>query len=415
MMREEGLRSCYAARNATKEPSFAIAPADDEPVHVGFMDTSPRPNVNSMLRVAALCNSSSRVQFHAILKNPVNVPGFRITPLRLSGSASCLHQGLSNHSWGHGPDFLVKPLLHFVVPHDVKRLILLDCDTVPVRDVRELWEEFKLFCGAVIGVVREQSMLYQRSMHLVGYNGGVQLLDLQAMRASALYSEALDKAANSFHWRRHGWHKGGWLGDQTLYSFYAADYPSLIRTLPCEWNRQLGSDFYVRNRHADGYLPGTPGVNPDHYSFGFTNATVHTCPRRCGVLHANLAQLKCIARLMHANPSCKTWAAVQRALVNGSAHSVEDLLIGKCPIMSGEKRVLLGLTLIRYFSSCCVPAYRGPLRPPEGPTGTSVVVREVRRVRAREIKDSVRRARQHSIRRGSVHGHDALSLDPCKS
>ena len=43
---------------------------------------------------------------------------------------------------------------------------------------------------------------------------------------------------------------------------------------------------------------------------------VHSCPRRCGVLHANLGPLKCIARFMHANPSCTTWAAFRRALAS---------------------------------------------------------------------------------------------------
>ena len=258
-----------------------------------MIDTTTHPNLHSMQRIAALCNTSLRLRFYAILRQSTTLPNFHVIRLQLNSSvARCLHAGLASRSWGHGPEFLYKPLLHYVMPESVRRLIILDCDTVPLRDLRGLFEHFRHFAGSVLGVVNEQSMLYQRSIGVVGKNGGVQLLDLQAMRASALYRTALDRAATDRTWRPQGWLKGGWLGDQTLYSLLAADYPSLIYTLPCEFNRQLGSDFLQMNRHADGYVPGDPSVPADHHRFGFTNATVHTCPRRCAILHANYYPLK---------------------------------------------------------------------------------------------------------------------------
>lgn len=370
------------------------------------MDTSARPNCNSMLRVAAMLNTTPRIRFHAILNHslpPCELPGFRFTRLTLPAEAQCLHKALSRRSWGHGPAFLYKPLLHYVMPRTVRRLILLDNDCVPLRDIRELFDEFRRFAGRLIGVANEQSMLYQRSVGLQGKNGGVQLLDLNGMRQSAVYRTALDEAAHGRDGRGKAWAKGAWLGDQTLYTILGADLPSLVYTLPCEWNRQLGSDFLVMNRHADGFkdrdrilrAPASQrhfsDVRPDGHMMGFTNATVHTCLGRCGLLHANLFELKCIARMMHANPSCATWHALQLALINGSSHSVHDLLIGNCPKLFGnryesvdQRRRYLGHVLQRFFPDCCLEAYRGPLRPPETPAGSRLVTAGVLRVRRRE-------------------------------
>ena len=68
---------------------------------------------------------------------------------------------------------------------------------------------------AVVGAVPEQSLIYQRSSggRLRGFNGGVQLLRLDRMRAERSYDQWLDYVASGRDGRRLGY-----LGDQTLYT-----------------------------------------------------------------------------------------------------------------------------------------------------------------------------------------------------
>jgi hypothetical protein len=60
-----------------------------------------------------------------------------------------------------------------------------------LRPIAELWNLFRRFGGAVLGVANEQTNMYQRASGWteVGKNGGVQLLDLHAMRASTEYNQ----------------------------------------------------------------------------------------------------------------------------------------------------------------------------------------------------------------------------------
>ena len=128
-----------------------------------------------MIRAAALVNSS-RVRFHALLSYPRPVPGMRVAPLAVQGPAACLYRNLCRQAHGPGRQYLYKPLLHWVLAADVRRVIVLDTDVVVLRDISELWAEFGRFGDAMIGVANEQSNLY--SGDAIGKNGGVQLLDL---------------------------------------------------------------------------------------------------------------------------------------------------------------------------------------------------------------------------------------------
>ena len=286
-----------------------LAPTtDDGLMHVAFYDTRKKANIAGMLRASRLINGSG-VRLHALLAHPQAVPGMEVTQLHLPPRAKCIHGNLCRLSHGPGPQYLYKPLLHWVLPVSVRRLIVLDSDVVLVRPLRELWAEFERFDGALVGVANEQSNLYRRSA--VGKNGGVQLLDLAAMRASAAYADALDWYAAG-HDRR--WI--GYLGDQTLYSFLAASHPAMLYQLPCEWNRQLSMQF------------------------GFGNATVHTCPRKCGLLHANYGVLKCVAMHMQLDPSCDNWRKIYQG----------DKRYAKCP---GSYRGKFMKAAARFFSDCC--------------------------------------------------------------
>lgn len=308
----------FAAATARLASAPKALPLDTAPIDVAFFDTRPTPDTSSMLRAAALANATSRVRFHALLKYPRPIPGFRVTKLELPPLAQCLYNGMKRLSHGPGPQYLYKPLLHHVMPADVERLILLDTDIVMVRDVRELFAEFGRFGTACLGVGNEQSNLYGHSGQ--GKNGGVQLLDLKAMRNEPQYDAVLDYIASGRDGRRIGY-----LGDQTLYSFLAPDFPHLFYRLPCEWNRQISMHF------------------------GFSNFTVHHCPHKCGIIHANFQPFKCVAKMLQANPSCSTWTAFQKRLGEPPDPSYP------CPKVSGGQKRVFKHAITRFFDSCCVP------------------------------------------------------------
>ncbi|XP_010790550.1 fascin [Notothenia coriiceps] len=72
---------------------------------------------------------------------------------------------------------------------------------------------------------------------LPGFNSGVMLLDLGAMRESALYNQLLKpsnvaKLADQYRFRGH-------LGDQDFFTMIGMEHPELFYPLACGWNRQL--------------------------------------------------------------------------------------------------------------------------------------------------------------------------------
>uniref|UniRef100_A0A7S0NVY9 Uncharacterized protein n=1 Tax=Calcidiscus leptoporus TaxID=127549 RepID=A0A7S0NVY9_9EUKA len=137
------------------------------------------------------------------------------------------------------------------------------------------------------------------------------------MRSSARYLKLLDRFATG-----HANVYIGYLGDQTLYTHMEFEAPRIFARLGCEWNRQISLQF------------------------GFSNATVHKCPRQCGILHANYGPLKCVAALMQRSPSCETWQAFQASLRTSKT----------CPrALAGGQRVVLQKAIRDYMSDCCMP------------------------------------------------------------
>jgi hypothetical protein len=286
--------------------------------------------MSAMKRAALRCASSSsngtnaRLRFHVILNQRIklsdvqqSLPGFRLTHLKLPVRGQCLYDGLRRLAHGPGPEYLYKPLLHFVMPTDVRRLIVLDTDVVVVRDVADLYDEFDRFGTAVLGIAREQTRMMEP---LTGTNGGVQLLDLDRMRKSTAYQGILDRYATG----KAGLNIG-YLGDQTLYTFMFAERPDLFAWLPCEWNRQISAHF------------------------GFSNATVHECPGRCGIIHANYGTFKCIASSMQADSSCSAWKALADSLTRRSNAT------HWCPRAAVHVRAGFRHAMFRYFAECCTP------------------------------------------------------------
>ena len=71
--------------------------------------------------------------------------------------------------------------------------------------------------------------------------------------------------------------------------------------------------------------------------FGFRNATVHSCPRRCMLLHANFGAIKCVAKYMQLHRGrCDAW---------------RRLLAGEATTCNVKK--VFGKAGNRYFKDCC--------------------------------------------------------------
>uniref|UniRef100_A0A2K6UYX8 Xyloside xylosyltransferase 1 n=1 Tax=Saimiri boliviensis boliviensis TaxID=39432 RepID=A0A2K6UYX8_SAIBB len=152
--------------------------------------------------------------------------------------------------------FFLSVAMHQIMPKDVLRIIQLDLDLKYMTNIRELFEEFDSFLpGAVIGIAREMQPVYRHTFWqfrhenpqtrvggpppegLPGFNSGVMLLNLEAMRQSLLYSRLLEPArvqqlADKYHFRGH-------LGDQDFFTMIGMEHPKLFHVLDCTWNRQL--------------------------------------------------------------------------------------------------------------------------------------------------------------------------------
>ena len=189
----------------------------------------------------------------------------------ISGSARAMYTALRATATGPGGLYLYKPLLHLVLPRTVPRVIVLDTDLFVFASLRGLWDLFGRFdTPQLIGLAQarpphirppmppthppvrrrmpaascvctqhrprgagtwqEQCPSYQevRALGGRGFNGGVQLLALDKMRASPHYGQLLWKHAR----RQLPMKPGGigWLG--ALHGTTRHSRPDTHRHLP---------------------------------------------------------------------------------------------------------------------------------------------------------------------------------------
>ncbi|KAL1023274.1 hypothetical protein UPYG_G00038570 [Umbra pygmaea] len=152
--------------------------------------------------------------------------------------------------------FFLSVAMHHIMPPDLQCIVQLDLDLKFRSNIRELFLEFDHFPpGAVIGIAREMQPVYRHTFWqyrkenpesrvgdpppdgLPGFNSGVMLLNLEAMRTSALYNQLLEpsnvaKLADQYRFRGH-------LGDQDFFTMIGMEHPGLFHALACGWNRQL--------------------------------------------------------------------------------------------------------------------------------------------------------------------------------
>ena len=191
------------------------------------------------------------------------------TPHLLSSmpaAALDLHANFSRITHGPGSIYMWKPLLPWLLPASLTRVMVLDADLVLTRSVHELWAQFDTFsASAVVGLAREQAPSYENLGPEAGVNGGVQLLHLGRMReADGAYQRELRRCATG------ACGDIGYLGDQTLYSLMKERTPALFHTLPCGWNRQLSVHYFHHKRFKES----------------------HECRSSCGLVHGNQPAFK---------------------------------------------------------------------------------------------------------------------------
>ncbi|KAI7794987.1 xyloside xylosyltransferase 1 [Triplophysa rosa] len=152
--------------------------------------------------------------------------------------------------------FFLSVAMHRIMPAELKRIVQLDLDLKYRSNIRDLFQEFNHFSPeAVIGITREMQPVYRHTFWqyrkdnpkshvgdpppdgLPGFNSGVMLLNLDAMRRSTLYNQLLEpkrvtQFAEKFHFRGH-------LGDQDFFTMIGMEHGELFYPLACGWNRQL--------------------------------------------------------------------------------------------------------------------------------------------------------------------------------
>ena len=184
-------------------------------MEVCFLALGPPTQMDSAVSIIrnVEAHASGGVLYHLVVDKPTDDlrrqmqarAAWRGLPLKrvrlhdvrqMAPADAALYSKLKSTATGPGPLYLYKPLLHLVLPKRIARVIVLDTDLFLFSDIRGLWNEFEHFGPReYIGVAVEQAPTYQEARALGGlnFNGGVQLLALQKMRASAEYAALMKR------------------------------------------------------------------------------------------------------------------------------------------------------------------------------------------------------------------------------
>nr|XP_028587717.1 xyloside xylosyltransferase 1 [Podarcis muralis] len=248
--RNAALRSKAEAALRSLARFAKLGPRQTLVLHL-LSDAPSRPVGKAVLRDAL---RSAQFQ-HKVVFHDVDVVAEKLLPL-VEAMQKLFSAGAGTY---YGDSlFFLSLAMHRVLPKEISRIIQVDLDVEYRTNIRELFEEFDNFPeGAVIGIVHEMQPVYRhlfwqyRQEHpgtkvgepppdgLPGFNSGVLLLNLDAMRHSELYNRLLEpgaaqRLADQFHFRGH-------LGDQDFFTLVGMAHPELFHVLDCTWNRQLCS------------------------------------------------------------------------------------------------------------------------------------------------------------------------------
>jgi len=211
---------------------------------------------------------------------------------------------------GHIWLYVIKLFLHRVLPPSVGRIIILDTDVIQLDDIDYLWDVFDHFgSSTMFGLAAEQQPTYwgcymksRSSWHpkdpqignfqlekygFPGFNGGVQIHDLDAIRRNDAYNKLLDWPRRLLAMVPTRQCKDGGiqdLGDQDLFSVIADVHPEWFKILPCAWNWQACRYWSVRKR--------LPREAQEQFK----------CPSGPRLFHGNCDHIG-----LHAKPGWKHW------------------------------------------------------------------------------------------------------------
>ncbi|XP_023675748.2 xyloside xylosyltransferase 1 [Paramormyrops kingsleyae] len=201
-----------------------------------------------------------------------------------------LHFSAGSGAYYSDAIFFLSVAMHRIVPEDMKHIVQLDLDLKFRSNIKDLFEEFGQFPpGAVIGIAQEMQPVYRHTFWQYrrenpktkvgdpppdgkpGFNSGVMLLDLEAMRQSTLYNRLLEpeqvaKLADQYHFRGH-------LGDQDFFTMIGMEYPDLFHVLACGWNRQLCT-WWMDHGYGDVFELYYQCVGPIHVYHGNCNTPI---------------------------------------------------------------------------------------------------------------------------------------------
>ncbi|XP_072111384.1 xyloside xylosyltransferase 1 [Mobula birostris] len=223
---------------------------DKEVLHLHFVSDAPSRNIGEPLLLKLLQASAFKYQvsFH-----DVDAMTQKLFPV-----VEAMQNLFSAGSGAYYSDsiFFLSVAMHRIMPAEMTRIVQLDLDLKYMSNIGDLFEEFDKFqSGAVIGIAREMQPVYRHTFWqfrqenprtnvgdpppdgLPGFNSGVMLLNLEAMRQSDLYNQLLDavkvrKLAEKYHFKGH-------LGDQDFFTLIGMEHAELFHILDCTNNRQL--------------------------------------------------------------------------------------------------------------------------------------------------------------------------------
>ena len=175
--------------------------------------------------------------------------------------------------------FMMKPFLHDLLPLSVDSILVLDSDMLFRSDVRRIFQEeltAMRASGALFGLAPELQPEYLEAGMGQGYNGGLQLWDLAAVRSPK--GDAYRAFLDTITWGATRWPKGVWAetGDQVLFTLANKLVPGVVKTLPCGWNLNLCQYFVKRQRMGEKKFP---------------EVHIGACPPPIHVVHGNGATL----------------------------------------------------------------------------------------------------------------------------
>ncbi|XP_069753148.1 xyloside xylosyltransferase 1 [Narcine bancroftii] len=223
---------------------------DNEVLHLHFVSDSPSKSIGEPLLEKLLQGAAFKYQ---VTFHDVDAMTQKLFPL-----VEAMRNLFSADSGAYYSDsiFFLSVAMHRIMPAELTRIVQLDLDLKYMSNIRDLFEEFDKFRpGAVIAIVREMQPVYRHTFWqyrqenprtkvgdpppngLPGFNSGVMLLNLKAMRQSDLYNQLLDaekvrKLAEKYHFKGH-------LGDQDFFTLIGMEHTELFHILDCTNNRQL--------------------------------------------------------------------------------------------------------------------------------------------------------------------------------